>query len=92
MKKIFILFLALAVLFLTGCNQKPHAETSGNPNGGTADNEKPSENWQDALRGKVVFASGRNDLIDVSSRIVFENSVADAGEYGSSQTYTFYYS
>ncbi len=92
MKKLFIFFLALAVLFLAGCNQTPSAGTSasGKPNGGTAVNG--AENWQEALWGKVVYASSLNDLIDVSSRIVFEDSIAGASAYGSSQTYTFYYS
>ena len=101
MKKLFTLFLALALLFLTACNTAtPPVVTdangstvSGNPSSGTNGTEAPvGDNWLDAYRGKVVSASYLNDFIDIPSRIIFEASVEGAGSYGGSMVYNFYYS
>ena len=90
MKKLFALFLAFTLLFLTACNTT--TTPAGTEVGQTPPETTNSGNWLDAYRGKVVAASSLNDFIDVSSRIVFEHTISDAGEYGGSQTYTFYYS
>lgn len=101
MKKLFTLFLALALLFLTACNTAtPPVVTdangstvSGNLSSGTNGTETPvGNNWLDALKGQVVDAKSPCDLIDLPSRIVFEGSNLGAGAYGANPTYTFYYS
>ena len=90
MKKLFTLFLALALLFLTACNTAtPPAGTDG---GQTPSGTTNGDNWLEAYRGKVVAASMLNDFIDVSSRIVFAGSIPVANEYDGHQTYTLYYS
>ena len=87
MKKLFALFFAFTLLFLTACNTT--TTPAGTEGGQTPPGTTNSGNWLDAYRGKVVAASSLNDFIDVSSRIVFEHTVSDAGEYGGNQTYTF---
>ena len=89
MKKLFVLFLVLSIVFLTACDTVPPVGTTES---GNKDNEQNAGDWLDAYRGKIVSASSLNDFIDVPSRIVFEATVPVESEYGGNQTYTFYYS
>ena len=100
MKKIFALFLAFSLLFLTACNLTPPSNTTdsgssssstdpnasgdGSTSAGTQNNEKPSEDWLDALKDQIIPASP-NDMLEISSRILFE-------DYIDNNKYTLYYS
>ena len=71
MKKIFTLFLAFTLLFLTACNAKPPTgtDTGGQTTSGTTNgSETPAgENWLAAVKGQVVDARSANELIDLPS-------------------------
>ena len=78
MKKIFTLFLALALVFLTACNTKPSVD-------GSTGSKKPNvtedvSDWKESLRDQII--TKQYDIFDLSSRIVFQ--------IGSGSTY--YYS
>ena len=74
MKKLFALFLACMMLFLTACNQTPPSETT--------ENSQNQGNPTDTLPQGIV-KNGVSDLIDIPSRIIFQNN---------NPYYTFYYS
>ena len=80
MKKLFSLFLTLALLFLTSCNMNPPVDigktTLGTPN--ESENVKP---WLETLQDQIIDISS-NKLIDLPSRIVFQ----------ASQNFYYYYS
>ena len=67
MKKLFALFLACIMLFLTSCNQTPPSETTEN----SQNQGKPT----DSLSQGIV-RNGVSDLIDITSRILFVNPVS----------------
>jgi len=69
MKKIFALFLACALLFLTACNKTPPIEGSSNEDAGNS-----SVNWQDALQDQLVPGK-HGAFIDLPSRVVFEATI-----------------
>ena len=76
MKKLFALFLACIMLFLTSCNQTPPSETTGN--------SQNQENPTDSSPQDIIIRNGISDFIDTPSRILFVNP--------SSPKYTCYYS
>ena len=79
MKKLFALFLACTMLFLTACNQTPPNETtSGNP--------QLQERPKDSELKDTIIRNGYSNFIDLPSRILFEYIVPGEDEY------TFYYS
>jgi len=67
MKKLFALFLACMMLFLTSCNQTPPSETT--------ENSQNQGNPTDTLPQGIV-KNGVSDLIDTSSRILFVNPIS----------------
>jgi len=69
MKKIFALFLACALLFLTACNKTPPIEGSSNEDAGNS-----SVNWQDALQDQLVLGK-HGAFIEFPSRVVFEMDI-----------------
>ena len=74
MKKIFALFLACALLFLTACNITPSNGTtapSGTP-GGTEDSN-PAE-WWEGLQDQLVMGQ-HGTFMELPSRIVFEAEI-----------------
>ena len=87
MKKLFSLFLALALLFLTACNIAPSTGTtaSGPQDGGTTESQAPNSsgtekepwNWQDELQDQIVIATYSSEMIDIPSRIIFESYLDD---------------
>ena len=76
MKKLFALFLACIMLFLTSCNQTPPNETTNN----SQNQEKP----EDSVLKDTIIKDYHYDFIDTSSRILFVNPI--------SPKYTCYYS
>ena len=83
MKRLFALFLACMMLFLTACNQTPPNETtSGNPQ----NQEQPKDS---DLKDTIIKKGGENSLLDTPSRIVFSQLFA-VGQYD--DQYNFYYS
>ena len=97
MKKLFALFLAFTLLFLTACNTKPPVGTDADGStvsGGSTDGTtgKPSSgtdetfywDWRETMQDQHV---GRiNELIDLPSRIVFQAAIGDGPKL------TYYYS
>jgi len=79
MKKLFALFLACMMLFLTSCNQTPPSET-------TTGNPQNQEQLQDTELKDTIIRNGNREFIDLPSRILFEYTVPEGEEY------TFYYS
>jgi len=87
MKKLFSLFLALSLLFLTACNIAPSTGTtaSGPQDGGTTESQAPGSsgtekepwNWQDELQDQIVIATYSSEMIDIPSRIIFESYLDD---------------
>jgi len=71
MKKIFALFLACALVFLTACNHVPPL-ASGSTDG-TNDPQKPSAS---VLKDTIIGWDGGN-FLNLPSRIVFEKDVSD---------------
>ena len=68
MKKLFALFLALALLFLTACN------TATPPAGTSSSSESSGENPSETdLTDQIIVASSPN-LIELTSRIIFETN------------------
>ena len=67
MKKLFALFLACIMLFLTSCNQTPPSETT--------ENSQNQGNPTDTLPQGIV-KNGVSDIIDTSSRILFVNPIS----------------
>ena len=68
MKKLFALFLALALLFLTACNPAPPASSDGSGSSGNSSSDTPGNSPYQ------IVDRNSNHLIDIPSRIMFRNS------------------
>ncbi|MBQ2989459.1 MAG: hypothetical protein IJD59_10175 [Clostridia bacterium] len=72
MKKLFTLFLALSLLFLTACNTKPPVGTNdgtGSSNSSGTDIQSPSS----SIPQDVIIAEKNENFINLPSRVVFHN-------------------
>ena len=72
MKKLFTLFLALALIFLTACNTKLPVGTGTGGSGGSivsGDVQSPSA----SIPQDVIIAGKNKSFINLPSRVVFEN-------------------
>ena len=91
MKKLFALFLAFSLLFLTACNLTPPSNTTeSNPSSSSSsDSAAPNTgqtagNWQDTLKDQIVIKKN-SGLMELPSRILFEANI-------NQRTLTYYYS
>ena len=80
MKKLFAFFLAFALFCLSACNIAPPAGTSGNGGVQGTPNTPSGENWQDAVKDRIV-SSSLSHLIDLPSRVIFGNPAGSRTYY-----------
>ena len=89
MKKLFSLFLAFSLLFLTACNTNPPASSddpsNSNPSSSSSSTEKPQSLLDSIPRDTIIQTMG-GDFINLPSRVIFQMYV-DIGVY-----YNVYYS
>ena len=77
MKKLFSLFLAFSLLFLTACNTSPPTETTTSD---TTEQKNPSDSMTDQIIHRPI-----RDLLDLPSRIIFNANLRQ-------EQFTYYYS
>ena len=87
MKKLFSLFLAFSLLFLTACNTSPPTETTTStspPTETSTSDTTEQKNPSDSMTDQIIHRPIR-DLLDLPSRIIFNANLRQ-------EQFTYYYS